>query len=56
MPAVPRYIRLGVSHVCLLSHTISDLVSEHGNNIDVVHPFHYKDESMGEYFEEMSDY
>lgn len=46
---------LGVSQVCL-SHTISDLVSERENDIDVVRPFHYEDESMGEYFEKMTDY
>jgi hypothetical protein len=47
--------RLGVSNVCL-SHTISDLVSERENHIDIVHTFHYKDESVGEYFEKMTDY
>lgn len=45
----------GVSHVCL-SHIINDLVSERENHVDTVYPFHYKDDSMGEYFEKMTDY
>lgn len=45
----------GVSHVCL-SHTINDLVSERENHLGIVYPFHYKDDSVGEYFEKTTDY
>lgn len=45
----------GVSQVCQ-SHSINDLVSERENHVDIVYPFHYKDDSVVEYFEKMTDF
>lgn len=38
------------------SHSINDLVSECENHVDIVYPFHYKDDSVVEYFEKMTDF